>query len=35
MVAKVVVLHGVDDPLVPPAEVAAFMDEMRPGKADW
>ncbi len=33
--ARVVVLHGADDPLVPPPEVAAFMDEMRMGKADW
>ena len=35
IVAKVLVLHGADDPLVPPTEVAAFMDEMRLGKADW
>lgn len=33
--ARVLVLHGADDPLVPPAQVAAFMDEMRAAKADW
>jgi dienelactone hydrolase len=33
--AKVLVLHGADDPYVPPAEVAAFEDEMRKGKVDW
>lgn len=32
---KVLVLHGADDPLVPPAQVAAFIDEMRAAKADW
>jgi dienelactone hydrolase len=32
---KVLVLHGADDPLVPPAEVAAFEDEMRRAKVDW
>ncbi len=33
--AKVLALHGADDPLVPPQEVAAFQDEMRKGKVDW
>jgi dienelactone hydrolase len=33
--AKVLALHGADDPNVPPAEVAAFEDEMRKAKADW
>jgi dienelactone hydrolase len=33
--AKVLVLHGADDPLVPPAEVSAFESEMRAAKADW
>jgi dienelactone hydrolase len=33
--AKVLALHGGDDPFVPPAEVAAFIDEMRAAKADW
>jgi dienelactone hydrolase len=33
--AKVLVLHGADDPYVPPAEVAAFEDEMRQGQVDW
>jgi dienelactone hydrolase len=33
--AKVLVLHGADDPHVPPAEVAAFEDEMRKGGIDW
>lgn len=32
---KVLVLHGADDPMVPPAEVQAFQDEMRAAKADW
>lgn len=32
---KVLILHGAEDPLVPPAEVAAFMDEMRAVPADW
>jgi dienelactone hydrolase len=33
--AKVLALHGADDPHVPPAEVAAFEDEMRKGGVDW
>jgi dienelactone hydrolase len=33
--AKVLVLHGADDPFVKPDEVAAFMDEMRSAKVDW
>jgi dienelactone hydrolase len=33
--AKVLALHGADDPYVPPAEVAAFEDEMRKGGVDW
>jgi dienelactone hydrolase len=33
--AKVLVLHGADDPLVPPDQVAAFQDEMRKGGVDW
>ncbi len=33
--AKILVLHGADDPTVPPAEVAAFQQEMRDAKADW
>lgn len=32
---RVLVLHGADDPLVPPAEVAAFEKEMRDAKVDW
>jgi dienelactone hydrolase len=32
---KVLVLHGAEDPHVPPAEVNAFMDEMRGAKLDW
>lgn len=32
---KVLALHGADDPYVPPAEVAAFEEEMRKAKADW
>ena len=33
--AKVLALHGADDPFVPATEVAAFEDEMRQGGADW
>jgi len=33
--AKVLVLHGGDDPLVPPAQVEAFQNEMRAAGVDW
>ena len=33
--AKVLVLAGADDPYVPPAQVAAFEEEMRAAKVDW
>lgn len=33
--AKVLVLHGADDPFVPHEQVKAFEDEMRSGKVDW
>ncbi len=33
--AKVLVLHGADDPFVKQEEVKAFMDEMRAAGADW
>lgn len=33
--AKVLVLHGADDPFVPASEVAAFESEMRSAGADW
>lgn len=33
--AKVLALHGADDPFVPAAQVAAFEKEMREGKVDW
>lgn len=33
--ARVLVLHGADDPHVPASEVAAFEDEMRQGGVDW
>lgn len=33
--AKVLVLHGADDPHVPPEQVAAFETEMRKAKVDW
>ncbi len=33
--AKVLALHGADDPNVPPKEVAAFEEEMRRGGVDW
>ena len=32
---KVLVLHGADDPLVPPNEVLAFEEEMRKARVDW
>ncbi len=33
--AKVLALHGADDPFVPPEQVKAFEDEMRAGNVDW
>ena len=33
--AKLLVLHGADDPYVPTKEVEAFQNEMRTSKADW
>jgi len=33
--AKIVAYHGADDPFVPPAQVAAFEDEMRKAGVDW
>ncbi|GGI08641.1 hypothetical protein GCM10011354_30110 [Egicoccus halophilus] len=33
--ASVLVLHGAEDPLTPPQQVAAFQDEMRASRADW
>lgn len=35
IMARVLVLHGADDPSVPPDEVRAFEDEMRAAKVDW
>ncbi len=35
VLAKVLVLHGADDPNVPPEQIAAFEKEMRDTKADW
>ena len=32
---KVLVLHGGDDPFVPPAQVASFQEEMRKAGVDW
>lgn len=32
---RVLALHGGDDPYVPPAQVAAFQEEMRAGGVDW
>lgn len=33
--AKVLVLHGADDPYVPQKDIEAFQKEMRDAKADW
>jgi dienelactone hydrolase len=33
--AKILVLHGFDDPIVPPEQVFAFTREMTDKKADW
>jgi dienelactone hydrolase len=33
--AKVLCLHGHDDPMVPPEQVLAFETEMTEAKADW
>jgi dienelactone hydrolase len=33
--ARVLALHGGDDPLVPAADVTAFQDEMRKARVDW
>jgi dienelactone hydrolase len=33
--ARMLVLHGQDDPMVPPADVAAFAEEMKRVGADW
>lgn len=33
--AKVLILHGADDPFNPAADVAAFQDEMRKAGVDW
>ncbi len=33
--APVLVLHGADDPTVPPAQVDAFMAEMKAAQVDW
>lgn len=33
--AKVLVLHGADDPYVPEADIKLFQNEMRTAKADW
>ena len=33
--AKVLALHGADDPFVPAADVLAFQEEMRAAKVDW
>lgn len=33
--AKILVMHGWEDPLAPPPDVLAFADEMTAAKADW
>jgi dienelactone hydrolase len=35
ILGRVYVQHGADDPNVPPAQVAAFQQEMRDAKVDW
>lgn len=35
MEAKILILHGADDPFVPEKEVLEFQQEMREAKADW
>lgn len=35
LTAKVLALHGADDPFVPATEVARFQEEMRAARADW
>jgi|AntAceMinimDraft_11_1070367.scaffolds.fasta_scaffold00462_15 dienelactone hydrolase len=35
LTTKILVLHGDDDPLVPPEQVAAFKEEMNAKEADW
>jgi dienelactone hydrolase len=32
---SVLILHGADDPSVPPDQVSAFIEEMRAAGADW
>jgi dienelactone hydrolase len=33
--ARVLILHGADDPFVPEKDIKKFQDEMREGKTDW
>ncbi len=33
--ARILVLHGQDDPMVPPADVGAFAEAMKRSNADW
>ncbi|MFN3234149.1 MAG: dienelactone hydrolase family protein [Gammaproteobacteria bacterium] len=33
--AKILVLHGYDDPMVPPKQLTSFLDEMTKAGADW
>lgn len=35
MIAKILALHGYDDPMVPPEQVSDFEQEMTKAKADW
>jgi dienelactone hydrolase len=33
--ARILVLHGQDDPMVPPSDVGAFAEDMKRANADW
>ena len=35
ILAKVLALHGYDDPMVPPSQALSFADEMTAAQVDW